>query len=398
MEDLQARHRKEQRDLQSRVTQKKKQASKKTRKGVNDECEQLEAVLREKHAAEIAALDGDPDATTQTDVLSEPLEELTLKVEDEDASHRTNGTQPAQDDVSEPTPTPQAHDEGPRGPQTKKPNKAKARLVKRALEQEEQARQAAEEAKTLPDLKSQERARMLEYMTSRGLREKEIRADGHCLYAAVADQLEQLEIPIGSAPGVEGVPAYRAVRAAAAEYIERHPDDFEAFLEEPLEGYLCKIRETGEWGGQLELMALAKAYGVEINVLQDFGRVEKIEAGAGDEEMVMWLGYYKHGLVDAAPTTHVAMNGMSLEAGRATADVLFVSYADFAVRLQLSVQSSGSSRASFDIRGVPRVVGDTARSHPLSEAALMRRSHGTAYERDHPALGQQFPNAQLLEP
>ncbi|KAK1073540.1 OTU protein [Friedmanniomyces endolithicus] len=281
MEDAQARHRKEQRDLQSRVTQKKKQASKKTRKGVNDECEQLEAVLREKHAAEIAALDGEPDAATLTDVLSEPLEDLTLK--------------PAQDDVSEPTPPPQAPNDGLPAPQTKKPNKAKARLAKRALEQEEQARQAAEEAKSLPDLKSQERARMLEYMNERGLREKEIRADGHCLYAAVADQLEQLEIPIGSAPGVEGVPAYRAVRAAAAEYIERHPDDFEAFLEEPLEGYLCKIRETGEWGGQLELMALAKAYGVEINVLQDFGRVEKIEAGAGETERAMWLGYYKHG-------------------------------------------------------------------------------------------------------
>ncbi|KAK0791692.1 OTU protein [Friedmanniomyces endolithicus] len=295
MEDLQARHRREQRDLQSRVTQKKKQASKKTRKGVNDECEKLEAELHEKHAAEIAALDGEPDATTQTDVLSEPLEDLTLKVEGEDTPHRTNGSQPAQDDISESKPTPQAHDDGPpTAPQTKKPNKAKARLAKRALEQGQQARQAAEEAKSLPDLKSQERARMLEYMSERGLREKEIRADGHCLYAAVADQLEQLEIPLGSCSGEEGVPAYRAVRAAAAEYIEQHPDEFEPFLEEPLDGYLRKIRETGEWGGQLELMALAKAYGVEIDVLQDFGRVEKI-GSAGGKEQAVWLGYYKHG-------------------------------------------------------------------------------------------------------
>ncbi|KAK0269997.1 OTU protein [Friedmanniomyces endolithicus] len=283
MEDLQARHRREARDLQSRVTQKKKQASKKTRKGVNDECEKLEAELHEKHAAEIAALDGEPDAvkvepeaTAEAEALSEPLEALALKRES--------------------TPAPQAHDDGsPTAPQTKKPNKAKARLAKRALDQEQQARQAAEEAKNLPDLKQQERSRMLEYMSERGLREKEIRADGHCLYAAVADQLEQLEIPLGSVFGVEGVPAYRVVRAAAAEYIERHPDEFEAFVEEPLEGYLFKIRETGEWGGQLELMALAKFYGVEIDVLQDFGRVEKIEAGAGDKKTALWLGYYKHG-------------------------------------------------------------------------------------------------------
>ncbi|KAK1818338.1 hypothetical protein LTR12_007252 [Friedmanniomyces endolithicus] len=63
------------------------------------------------------------------------------------------------------------------------------------------------------------------------------------------------------------------------------------------------------------------------------------------------------------------MNGMSLEAGRATADVLFVSYADHAGRLQLSVQSSGSSRAPFDINGVVRGIGDTARSHTPPETA-----------------------------
>ncbi|KAK0965447.1 OTU protein [Friedmanniomyces endolithicus] len=245
MEDLQARHRKEQRDLQSRVTQKKKRASKKTRKGVNDECEKLEAELKEKHAAEIALLSGEPNAATEVDGLN---------ISDERAPPDTdsNGT-PAS--------------------QTKKPNKAKARLAKRALEQEQQAQQAAEEAKNLPDLKQQQRERMLEYMTECGLREKEIRADGHCLYAAVADQLEQLRRPLVLAP-VEGTPAYRLVRAAAAEYLERHPDDFEPFLDEPLAEYLQKIRETGEWGGQLELMALAKSYGIDINVLQDFGRVE----------------------------------------------------------------------------------------------------------------------------
>ncbi|KAK0246969.1 OTU protein [Friedmanniomyces endolithicus] len=239
MEDLQARHRKEQRDLQSRVTQKKKQASKKTRKGVNDECEKLEAELREKHAAEIALLSGEPNAATEVDGLSEPpLDDLTLERDVEDATHRTN-------DVSDERAPPDTDSNGTPASQTKKPNKAKARLAKRALEQEQQAQQAAEEAKNLPDLKQQQRERMLEYMTECGLREKEIRADGHCLYAAVADQLEQLRIPLVLAP-VEGTPAYRLVRAAAAEYLERHPDDFEPFLDEPLAEYLQKIRETGE--------------------------------------------------------------------------------------------------------------------------------------------------------
>ncbi|KAK4900823.1 OTU protein [Elasticomyces elasticus] len=290
MEELQARHRKEQRDLQSRVTQKKKQASKKNRKGVNEECDNLEAELKETHAAEIAALNGE---TTISDVepLNAQLDELTLKVDD--ASCATDGTQQVENEDQPASPVEQSSTNA--APQGKKPNKAKARLAKRAQEMEEQARQAAEEAKNLPDMKTQERNRMLASMAERGLQEREIRADGHCLYSAVADQLEQLQVPLGSTPSEKPALAYKIVRAAAADYIEQHEDDFVPFLEEPLPGYLRKIRETGEWGGQLELMALAKSYGIDINVLQDFGRVEKIESGAGDAEKAMWLGYYKHG-------------------------------------------------------------------------------------------------------
>lgn len=48
-------------------------------------------------------------------------------------------------------------------------------------------------------------------------------------------------------------------------------------------------------GRTIELLALAKSYGVEINVLQDFGRVEKIEPEGGAADKAIWLGYYKHG-------------------------------------------------------------------------------------------------------
>ncbi|KAK3112695.1 OTU protein [Teratosphaeriaceae sp. CCFEE 6253] len=287
MDELQARHRKELRDLQSRITQKKKQASKKTRQGVNDECDALEADLKQQHAAEAAASSSDGAVDTE-EPLIELLGELELKVDDHDTSAPANGTQQHADNVP-------SGEQANVPSQGKKPNKAKARLAKRAAEQEEQARLAAEEAKDLPNLRTQERQRMLEHMTERGLREKEIRADGHCLYSAVADQLEQLQVPLSPTPGEKAVVAYKVVRATAAGYIEQHPDDFVPFLEEPLAEHLHKIRETAEWGGQLELMALAKSYGVDINVLQDFGRVEKIESGASGEENEMWLGYYKHG-------------------------------------------------------------------------------------------------------
>lgn len=289
MEELQTKHRKEQRDLQSRVTQKKKQASKKTRKGVNEECDRLEAELKQKQADEVAALNGEPTNHAE-EPMSEQLDGLTI-----------------QEDGSEPPTTENAPAKAPvetqkNGPsdaaapsQGGKRNRQKERMARRAAEQVKLAQEAAEEANNLPDMKQQERERMLSYMKERGLQEKEIRADGHCLYSAIADQLSQIEIPLGTAPGAQPEIPYKTTRAAAADWIEQHPEDFVPFLEETLPEYLRKIRDTGEWGGQLELLALAKTYGVEINVLQDFGRVEKIEPEGDAAGKVLWLGYYKHG-------------------------------------------------------------------------------------------------------
>ena len=293
MEELQSRHRKEQRDLQSRITQKKKQANKKTRKGVNDECDSLEAELKLRQQAEIAELKGGQSGDAENDAAVQArLEDLTLQV-DERIQPQTNGYH---EDDEQPAGSAVEIDGADGPPQGKKRNRQKARLARRAAEQEEQAKQAAEEAKNLPDKKQQERDRMLEYMEERGLHEKEIRADGHCLYSAVADQLDQLQIPLGAQPdGKPAIPS-KIVRSAAADYVEQHQDDFVPFLEEPLPDYLHKVRDTGEWGGQLELMALAKSYDTDINVLQDFGRVEKIESGSGaGAEKAIWLGYYKHG-------------------------------------------------------------------------------------------------------
>lgn len=289
MDELQTRHRKELRDLQSRITQKKKQASKKTRKGVNDECDRLEAELKQKQAEELAAANGEV-ADGGSEPPSEQLEHLTLQVDGEDTAPAANGTAPNGKPAD-----PSENGETAGQLQGRKPNRQKARLARRAAEQEDLAKQAAEEAQNLPDMKQQERERMLSYMKERGLQEEEIRADGHCLYSAIADQLDQLGVPLGAGPGDAPSVPYKITRSAAADWIEKHPDDFAPFLEEPMDDYLHKVRDTGEWGGQLELLALAKSYGIQINVLQDYGRVEKIEPEGDAGEKMIWLGYYKHG-------------------------------------------------------------------------------------------------------
>lgn len=317
MEDVQARHRKEQRDLQARITQKKKSATKKTRKGVNDECAELERQLRERQQAEIAAqrvgsvpgaIDESGEDQIRTNVSEQdwtsgtPNRSLL-----ECRSHSPGGaaTEDSGDDLKVAMQGLSVTDTVNRSQQTKKPNRQKARLAKRAAEKEALASEAAQEATALPDHREVERAAMLKEFERYGLKEKDIRPDGHCLYSAVADQLTQIGVGLmhhGSAKIVDDdtssdpkeLADYKIVRYAAANYIALNPDDFVPFLEEPLDDYIHKIKDTAEWGGQLELLALAKAYGVEIHVLQSASSMERIVPDTSTEGRTIWLAYYRH--------------------------------------------------------------------------------------------------------
>ncbi|KAL8794140.1 MAG: hypothetical protein Q9195_003325 [Heterodermia aff. obscurata] len=285
MEDLQRQHRQELKDLQSQITQKKKSATKKTRKGVNDECAELERRLKTKQQSELSGLlgNGNPPEEVAFDDMIEPPQEMT---------NNTNGSIDALPVSNEP----------PNAATAKRPNRQKARLARRAAEQEAAAVQAAKEAEDLPNLRTKERDAMHEHYTSRGLKEQDIRSDGHCLYAAIADQLLDANIGLQPRINIRGLdtddlvtkPDYAATRQVAASYISANPDDFSPFLEEPLEDYVRTIRETGEWGGHLELMALAKAYNVDINVLHGNGQVNTIGNASQDDAKSLWLAYYRH--------------------------------------------------------------------------------------------------------
>ncbi|MCJ1249559.1 hypothetical protein MMC30_006785 [Trapelia coarctata] len=283
MEEVLKRHRQEQRDLQGRITQKKKSATKKTRKGVNDECEELERQLKERQAAELSGITGGSPAEDDNKDAPTSSPENAAQDNIDSLEDAVNGLSVSGE-----------HEKPEDPPPGKKPNRQKARLARRALEQEAAIVQAASEAAALPDHREQEHAIMNREFKTRGLKEKDIRPDGHCLYSAVADQLivQGLSIATGSVPPEK--PEYKVVRRVAADFIAKNPDDFSPFLEEPLEDHIVKVRDTAEWGGQLELSALARAYGVDINVLQGDGRVEKIEAGAGAGGKPIWLAYYRH--------------------------------------------------------------------------------------------------------
>ncbi|WQF88960.1 Putative OTU domain, papain-like cysteine peptidase superfamily [Colletotrichum destructivum] len=299
LDQMQARHRKEQRDLIGRITSKKKNATKKSRKGVNEECADMERRLKEKQEEELAALTGggtdvneeveedevaDAPANDDTAALADKLKETSV----------SEATPPTEDDT-------QTQDQG----QGKKRNRQKERMARRAAEIEAAAAKAEEEARGMTDHRGAEKTYMLKEFKTHSLAEKEIAPDGHCLFSAVADQLAQCGIPLAATAAAAAQPPYKVVRAAAAEWMTAHPDDFAPFLEEDLEAYARKIRDTAEWGGQLELAALANVYGVEIRVVQD-GRTERIGPSAGDIDGAaseepgvggkeIWLAYYRHG-------------------------------------------------------------------------------------------------------
>jgi OTU domain-containing protein 6 len=275
LDQMQARHRRELKDVQGRITSKKKNSTKKTRKGVNEECAEMERQLREQHAAQIAGLGGtlQPVASLASEDEAEP-----------------NGVDEEVDEKTDTSPTQQQQQQQ----QPRKRNRQKERLARRAAEQDAAGQRAQEEASTMTDHRAKESEYMKKVFATHGLVEKDIDPDGHCLFSAVADQLSQSGIPSGRTDSSE--PEYKTVRRAAAAFMAENGDDFAPFLEDDLETYVARIRDTAEWGGQLELTALARRYGAEIRVVQD-GRMERIgeQDGAHKTPKVLWLAYYRHG-------------------------------------------------------------------------------------------------------
>lgn len=277
MDELLAKHRKELRDLQSIITSKKKSATKKTRKGVNAECEQLEQDMKARHEREIAELNGERVDNEEDVVVEEPKE-----AGDEDTLNREEGAvedRMAGLSVSE-------HQKQAADQPRRKPNRQKARLARRAAEQLALAEAAEKEAANQPNQREQEQKALQARFSELGMVEQDIPPDGHCLYSAFADQLKVLGKSIP-----EEEPGYKIMRKACAEFLREHRDDFEPFLEEDFDEHLQKVAETAEWGGQLEVQALARAYEVTANIVQAQGRIERLNEGKAEE---VWLAYHRH--------------------------------------------------------------------------------------------------------
>ncbi|KAJ1889990.1 2-oxoglutarate dehydrogenase E1 component, partial [Coemansia sp. IMI 209127] len=97
-----------------------------------------------------------------------------------------------------------------------------------------------------------------------GLYCKEMDGDGNCLFRALADQ-------------VDGSPdTHMRHRQSVCDYMDRNMDEFAPFMDEssrPFGQYVGNMRNHGVYGGNMELVAFARSYLVDIKVYQMGGTV-----------------------------------------------------------------------------------------------------------------------------
>ena len=131
-----------------------------------------------------------------------------------------------------------------------KPRKTKAQRKREKARLAEKQREAEIEQERLnagPSLRDVEIERITElYLIDKNLVLKEIPADGNCLYRSIASQCGN-EVD------------YKAIRKICADVLIQNNEEFSPFaeIETTYQEYVAKVASSSEWGGHLELRALA---------------------------------------------------------------------------------------------------------------------------------------------
>ncbi|KAL7339350.1 amidohydrolase family protein [Rhodotorula toruloides] len=206
--------------------------------------------------------------------------------------------------------------QSPNGNGERKMGRQEARKLRKANAFEQQRREAAAEVAADND-RSVEMEKEAISAQCRKLKVmiKEIEPDGHCMYSAVADQVNFLKL----APSREN---YQSIRQNAAAYMRTHPDEFLPFLPSELEPdnmmspeefakYCDTVERTAEWGGEPEIRALSLHYQAPVIVVQ--AGTDMVEHGSDfPRERAMLISYHRkmYGLGEhynsLRPTTHGA--------------------------------------------------------------------------------------------
>lgn len=179
-----------------------------------------------------------------------------------------------------------------------KVSKAMARKAKRAAEEAaREERIAAEKAALGPSAEALESDILRARLTPLGLKVKDIKADGHCLYRAIDDQL----VATGCGPYEGG---FQGLREACARAMRDDAWSYRPFVDDcagddddadaKWDKYVDDVAHTATWGGQVELMALAKVIERPIEVFSaTMPRVTMGDDFAGRGPTVR-VAYHRH--------------------------------------------------------------------------------------------------------
>lgn len=235
-------------------------------KGSAKEMKQKEEELKKKHEEELKALSNKGNAEAAPTPEAKPTEG---KDDEENGEGEGEGAakQPEAKVAGAPTES----------------RAARKKKTKAAKEKEREAQVAAEIA-NMKNPRKEEKEALAQQLNSLGMTVVEIRADGHCLYSSVADQLVLTSHPVAkefsSSKKEEAKKKEPAavVREIAAKYMLAHPADFIGFVTndegEPVlndaeyQQYCNNITSPDLviWGGEPEIVALSKALKCPIAV------------------------------------------------------------------------------------------------------------------------------------
>ena len=173
-------------------------------------------------------------------------------------------------------------------------------LKKREEAKDADAKEAHRKQNEGPSERELEVAQIAKRLAKNRLKIKEVEADGHCLYRSVADQLAQSgngAVGQGTAEG-----AHMLLRSMCANYMKSHRPQFEPFIaaedaaeDAPpisFEKYIDRIKNSAEWGGQLELQALAGALKTPIRIVA--GDADPLVMGSEFKGEPLVVTYHRH--------------------------------------------------------------------------------------------------------
>lgn len=254
MDEIRTRHKKELKSLEGekRASLKKAKAlkgkkGKEALESLTKEFEEKLKLLQEKHETEISESGG---ATTE----QVSPEASSNQVEDSDEKERLNKLEKAR-------------------------RKREAKKEKERKRQEELEREAAEAG---PSMRQTELEALDTQLKPLSLKIVEIPSDGNCLYRAVAAQCDS---------------DYIKIRGLCADMLNSKEDEYAPFCEytdtiTTFDQYVDSVRSSSEWGGHLELRALAE--GLKRSIVVYSATQPKLVMGEADDNNPVLLSYHLH--------------------------------------------------------------------------------------------------------